>query len=270
MHPHFRNLLLALLLPCTAVEGNAQGDRAADIRYVAPVAARSDTARVRDSAHVAVVGPITAESPQLLLEALKVARTKPDAFTLGGQPIIKVFLNSPGGSVAAGIAMGRLLRQFAAEVWIDQDEICASACILVLAGGVSRWAVPTARLLVHRPVFEQSLFAGLTYDDAQRKYTVLANSVRDYLRDMGVSDELYHTMMRIPSSEISQLDNRTARQLALLGKDPAHEEWDRARAINRQGEEMIQTLDRYVKCINSGRSDRDCLSQPPRSSPNSK
>jgi hypothetical protein len=58
-----------------------------------------------------------------------------------GDYIKTVVLNSPGGSVADALAMGRLIREkkFATEV--EAGKYCASSCPLLFAGGTERRAV---------------------------------------------------------------------------------------------------------------------------------
>ena len=59
-------------------------------------------------------------------------------------------LNSPGGSVADALAMGRLIREkkFATEV--EAGKYCVSSCPLVFAGGVDRRAGDKATIGVHQ------------------------------------------------------------------------------------------------------------------------
>lgn len=250
--------IVALWLVLPVGQSFAQHGQPATIRFVPKRDLPTDQARLIDNSHVEIYGEIAPDSPQRLRLALDEARGHADQFSLGGQPVVRVFLNSPGGNVFAAIAMGRTLRAYAAEVWVDRGQTCASACILVLAGGVSRWAVPPSRLGVHRPYFDQKLFAGLSYEQSQKKYAVLARDVKDYLAEMGVADELYQTMMKIPSNNIRFLDDEDAERTGLLGNDPAHEEWEHARAVQRQGGEFMKNLDRYTTCINEGSTDRQC------------
>src|SRR6202051_2722464 len=60
--------------------------------------------------------------------------------TKRGDYVKTVVLNSPGGSVADALAMGRLIRErkFATEV--ESGKYCVSSCPLVFAGGVERRA----------------------------------------------------------------------------------------------------------------------------------
>ena len=205
-------------------------------------------------AHIEVSGEITNDAAARLKAALEVASLKTNARTLGGYPAVYVYLDSPGGNVQAALKMGSLLRASGAQAWVRPNKLCASACILVLAGGVKRFAFDGARLGIHRPFFEQSLFAGMQLSEAQQKYKALSESVRAYLSGMGVSDRLYNQMMNIPSHAVVFLTEHEASEMNLLGEDPAFSEWDRARASEKYRPEFLDWND----CLLSGTSQEKC------------
>src|SRR5437868_2488579 len=49
-----------------------------------------------------------------------------------------VVLNSPGGSVEAAMAIGRIMRKERLEAMVPFDSQCDSACVLIYAGAASR------------------------------------------------------------------------------------------------------------------------------------
>lgn len=112
---------------------------------------------------ISAEGDITAATPALLRKALKAA---------GGRKL-PLIITSPGGDVAAGYAMGRLIRRAGLEVTVGRTVLvpcaaeqtkcpdtmmkgrrgfannsgafCNSACVFVLAGGIARhvfWVSP--------------------------------------------------------------------------------------------------------------------------------
>jgi len=103
-----------------------------------------------------------------------------------------IWLDSGGGSVAAGIAIGKAVRQARLTTAVDaQRAVCDSACTLVFAGGVRRHYVNSAI------VFEgNSALNGLGFHpsslrgDAQRSTTKSArgtNQMIAHYRAMGTS-----------------------------------------------------------------------------------
>jgi hypothetical protein len=65
---------------------------------------------------------------------------------------INVSLDSPGGDVQSAIAIGRLVRANGANVLLSAGAQCASACLLILAGGAARYV--DGKLGIHRPFLE--------------------------------------------------------------------------------------------------------------------
>lgn len=219
-----------------------------------------DTARdLRDSKHIAIYGVITKEAVKELASALRSAAKNPIGWNQSGDPVLFVFLDSPGGDVASAIAMGRMLRAVGADVWIAKNSECSSACVLIFAGGVTRMAVAPFRLGLHRPHFDPTEFSGLSHQAAQTAYNALGTAVRQYLREMGISDRTYEMMLRVSSTDISYIDAETAEELGLIGEDPAYQEWQRARESGKPGQEFLKRLERHANCQESGRPVKECI-----------
>jgi hypothetical protein len=89
-------------------------------------------------------GPIDPDAPQRVEALIKSGRIKPGS---------DVYLNSPGGSVDAAMALGRLLRQGSMvthlgtprlprqTLYVNRSAICEGACAYAYLGGRYRWAV---------------------------------------------------------------------------------------------------------------------------------
>jgi hypothetical protein len=89
-------------------------------------------------------GPIDPDAPQRFEALVKSGRIKPGS---------DVYLNSPGGSVDAGMALGRLFRQDSMvthlgtprlprqALYVNRSATCEGACAYAYLGGVYRWAV---------------------------------------------------------------------------------------------------------------------------------
>jgi len=135
-----------------------------------------------------------------------------------------VYLNSPGGSLLAAMAIGRLLRDhgFDTEVGTRTADplrpsagVCYSACPFAYAGGVRRGLAADSLLGVHRaenrlPVPDESAFERRVQEDA----TI-------YLQQMGVNPELYRLMAQVPPGAIRLLRPGEATQLALVNSPAA-------------------------------------------------
>jgi membrane-bound ClpP family serine protease len=84
--------------------------------------------------------------------------------------IVQVDLDSPGGDVLAAMQMGEIIRTNWLHTVVSDEppaKGCMSACVLILAAGAVRMMGDNPKVGIHRPYFDQGLFAGL--DQAQAK-----------------------------------------------------------------------------------------------------
>src|ERR1700722_8149403 len=109
---------------------------------------------------------------------------------------LPILIHSTGGSVADAGAMGELIR--AKGLAVAGGAACASACVLVLAGGVERLAAPSARIGVHQITTVVSETEGLAHLKSTRKIYEQKGvdaAVEAYLAAMGVGEPVM-TLMR--------------------------------------------------------------------------
>jgi len=133
-----------------------------------------------------------------------------------------IVLESPGGSVQAGLALGRAFRRLNMTVVVGQTvmqgadtsgqqrasyspkAVCASMCPFVLLGGVRRHVPPEARILVHQiwPGAARADSTAAVYN-AQSVAVLLRSTseIARYTVDMGGEIELFDLAMRIPPWE---------------------------------------------------------------------
>jgi hypothetical protein len=130
-----------------------------------------------------------------------------------------VYIDSPGGSLLAGMAIGRVLRERGFDTHVARrtadaarpaDGACFSACPFAYAGGVRRWLRPGSVLGVHRahnrvPVPDDEAFERRVSEDATQ-----------YLIEMGVSPALVGIMREEPSGGIRVLTRDEAMALRLV------------------------------------------------------
>lgn len=228
------------------------------VELVASRAKPGRGAHIRDLTHIRLTGDITMAAVGKLAALLPNARRNAQAFTFSGEPVVRLLLDSRGGEIQAGIQLGRLVRAQALETWVDTKAECSSACILVLAGGVSRQALPGAKLGLHRPFFQPNQFGILSLSEAQRRYSALVLSVSAYLSEMGIATTLHEAMMKIPSQNVRYVSWEFADLVQLLGDDPSYQEWQRAKDRLALGEANQRAIDGYVKCVDSGGPDAQC------------
>jgi hypothetical protein len=131
-----------------------------------------------------------------------------------------VVLNSPGGSVADALAMGRLIRdrKFATEV--EAGRYCASSCPLVFAGGLERRAGSKAAIGVHQVAAPGSATGGPPRDEMSVAQNISARCQR-YLADMGVSLQVWVHAMETPHDRLFVFEPDELKSLNLVTAAPA-------------------------------------------------
>jgi hypothetical protein len=162
---------------------------------------------------------------------------------------LPILIHSPGGSVADAGAMGELIRAKGLAVAVARTlitncaeasakcpdgpgmaitggAICASACVLVLAGGIERLAAPSARIGVHQITTLVSETEGLAHLKSTRKIYEQKGvdaAVEAYLEGMGVGDPVMALMRKTWAASIRWLSVAELKdsRLATLALDPA-------------------------------------------------
>jgi hypothetical protein len=162
---------------------------------------------------------------------------------------LPILIHSPGGSVADAGAMGELIRAKGLAVAIARTLIlncpetspkcpdgpgtaitggaaCASACVLVLAGGVERMAAPSARIGVHQTTTLVSETEGLAHLKSTRKLYEqkgVDSAVEAYLTAMGVGEPVMTLMRKTWAASIRWLSVTELKDshLATLALDAA-------------------------------------------------
>ena len=135
-----------------------------------------------------------------------------------------VYLNSPGGNLAAGIRLGRLFRKHGLPTHIGKlDGIektsgqCLSACPFAFVGGYFRYLDINSVLGVHRFTSETTSPSDIVI--AQ----VASGEITSYLSEMGVDSAFFGKMTRIDNDDIYQLsvDEAENWMVANNGRQPA-------------------------------------------------
>lgn len=162
---------------------------------------------------------------------------------------LPIFIHSPGGSVPDAAAMGELIRARGLAVAVARTLItncpeaapkcpdgpgaaitggatCASACVLVLAGGVERLVGPVPLVGVHQTtttVKEIEGAAHLTWTRKIYEQQGVDAAVEAYLAAMGVGEPVMTLMRKTPAASIRWLSLSELKdsRLATVALDPA-------------------------------------------------
>jgi hypothetical protein len=130
-----------------------------------------------------------------------------------------VYLDSPGGGMAAAMELGRFIRSKQIATQVVKNDNCASSCVLVLAAGVKR--IPVGNVIVHS-FYSPDILGTNDFAKAEAMYAQVSASVSDYLKEMRISSQLLEEMMRVPHSSARQLTIDQMFQWGLIGIDPVY------------------------------------------------
>jgi hypothetical protein len=152
---------------------------------------------------------------------------------INGIPFVTVELNSPGGDVVEAMGIGREIYRHSAMTIVRPAQECVSACVFILMAGAVHTPIGAA-IGVHKPMLVS--WRNMSYAEARAKYDGLMRYLRDYFRELGVSDDAYDIMMRTSSSDMHYFTWWEMDQLGLRGEGPG---W-RARFAERQAATAVQ------------------------------
>jgi hypothetical protein len=176
-------------------------------------------------AYLLAEGDITANSPSDFEEIVR---------TLNFQPT--VYFNSRGGSLAAGVNLGRLIRRFGLDTFVgspyrqaktpngDADvladqALCLSACVYAFMGGRIRELTDHGFLGVHQ-------FRTLGGDAGEGIAQVTVAILADYLSEMGIDRRLLDLASVTEPGQIKPISLALARELNLDNTDPPKSKWE--------------------------------------------
>lgn len=111
-----------------------------------------------------------------------------------------LILQSPGGSVADALALGRVIRREGIATQMLAGEFCYSACPYLLAAGTARDIDENASVGVHQHYFGENTFlpAAFAVEDIQRGQA----EVMTYLDEMGIDPLVMQHAMSTPPDQI--------------------------------------------------------------------
>ena len=119
-------------------------------------------------------------------------------------------LDSPGGSASEGFALAELVRDRHLDAYVSAT--CASACVLVFAGGQERLAAPSARFGLHR--------SGVAWRTGDSGISDTDRRMAAWFAAQGVSAPFIERVMQTPFREMWE-----PRAGELMGSGLATGEW---------------------------------------------
>lgn len=207
---------------------------------------QGESCRVCDQ-WILATGEITEQSADQLRQFLKTEPYAPKVLRL----------DSPGGSLLAGIQLGMLIRELEMET---EAIACASACLYAFLGGTARSLVGSeSRLGIHRFYDPEqndpaSIYTGEDLDSTQRLMAALLY----YTIYMGVDPGLIALSSDAGPEQMRWLTPREARDLKVLFDAKKWDPWEIVGG-NRPGEKVVaqsttqdKTICMEIECTKDG------------------
>jgi hypothetical protein len=118
-----------------------------------------------------------------------------------------VKFNSPGGSVFAGVEIGKAIRLKGFSTLVEENSLCASACGYAWLGGVRRSMAPGSRIGFHAAFVQQN---------GENKETGLGNAlVGAYLNQLGLSQAAVAYVASAPPDGMTWLTSEDASRVGI-------------------------------------------------------
>ena len=122
---------------------------------------------------------------------------------------VGLLISSPGGSLYEARRLGRYLRDNGLRVGVK--DVCTSACVDVLAGGIERYVTRGAKLGIHQSKVPKHLSS---HEGGQ--LSVVAAAL--YLREMGIDDTVALAAASVPNDSMYWISVAEALETGLATK----------------------------------------------------
>ncbi len=172
--------------------------------------------------HLDIRGEITSADAHEAKRLIDHARLQAESKKWDFYPPL-VELDTPGGSVLAAMAIGRLLRKEYATAQMRPYTVCYSSCVFILAGAVTRTLMPESKVGIHRPYLEVPQET-VSPDKVRAILQKSLQDIRAYFREMNVSEQLADAMLQIDPEDVQLLNNAALRRYGLTPRDPIAKE----------------------------------------------
>lgn len=156
-------------------------------------------------------------------------------------------LDSTGGQVEEAIRAGDTIAGGQWAIWVREDSICHSACVLVLAAGDTRSIA--GKVGIHRLIRDRS--AATTRRELSAELKDVTEQVRDYLARNGVAGALADQMMTVPNRDLRLLTTAELAQYGLSGTNAAQDDLERITLMRQCGDDFVRRRDAFMRAFDS-------------------
>lgn len=159
-------------------------------------------------------------------------------------------LDSSGGQVEYAMRAGDGIGESGWTIWVREEAICHSSCVLVLAAGDNR--LISGKVGVHRIIRLQS--EATSRAELNRELRHVHGKIEEYLSRNGVAVAVADIMMAVPNRSLRLLTAEELEQFGLGGVNPVQDDLDRIMLARKCGEDFVRRRDKFFRSF-----DRKCM-----------
>ena len=173
-------------------------------------------------------------------------RTGKVATDLGiGKRILDI--DSAGGHVEAAIRAGDAIGENDWTIWVRDDSVCHSACVLLLAAGDMR--VIAGPVGIHRMIRVGS--SATSRKELGEELRKVSDELRSYLERNGASAEVYDLMTTVPNRTLRLLTPEELEIYGLSGANAVEDDLNRIRLARRCGNDFVRRRDAFRRAYDA-------------------
>lgn len=159
-------------------------------------------------------------------------------------------LDSSGGQVEYAMRAGDGIGESGWTIWVREEAICHSSCVLVLAAGDNR--LISGKVGVHRIIRLQS--EATSRAELNRELRHVHGKIEEYLSRNGVAVAVADIMMAVPNRSLRLLTAEELEQFGLGGVNAVQDDLDRIMLARKCGEDFVRRRDKFFRSF-----DRKCM-----------
>ena len=158
-------------------------------------------------------------------------------------------LDSSGGHVEDAMKAGDAIGASQWTLWVRDDAICHSACVLILAAGDSRQVA--GKVGIHRMIRVDS--TATTRTELSQELREVYAQMKEYLERNGASAAVADLMMTVPNRKLRLLTEEELQEHGLEGANAVQDDLERIQLTRKCGEDFVRRKDDFSRSY-----DREC------------
>lgn len=162
-------------------------------------------------------------------------------------------IDSTGGQVEEGVRAGDSMAEGGWLVWVREDSVCHSSCVLILAAGDMRMV--SGPVGIHRMLRIGS--KATSRAELNQELREIHEQVGQYLQRNGAATQVADLMMTVPNRSLRLLTPAELSRFGLSGRNAAEDDLDRIRLGRKCGDGFVRRKDSFFRdydmlCSNPG------------------